>query len=63
MLIASTLSPTPRAAIVFGLLTWGFAALHPRLYAVTRYAGSTLTATLDSLQVPFQKRKPKPALS
>jgi hypothetical protein len=24
---------------MFGLLTWGSAALHPRLYAVARFAG------------------------
>jgi len=26
-----TLSPTPRAGIIFGSLTWGFATLHPKL--------------------------------
>jgi len=28
-----------RAGIIFGLLTWGSAALHPRLYAFARYRG------------------------
>src|SRR6185295_20093233 len=34
-----TLSPTSRASIVFGTLTWGSATLHPRLYAITCSAG------------------------
>ena len=34
-----TLSPAPRARNLFGSLTWGSAALHPRLYAVARSAG------------------------
>ena len=36
------LSPAPRADKISGILTWGFAALHPRLYAVARSAGCAL---------------------
>jgi len=33
------LSPTPRAVEICGTLTWGSAALHPRLYAAARSTG------------------------
>jgi len=39
------LSAAPRAGIVSGFLTWGFAALHPRLYAVARSRGLVLVFT------------------
>jgi hypothetical protein len=33
------LSPAPRASNIFNDGSWGSAALHPRLYADTRFAG------------------------
>ena len=36
------LSAAPRALIIFDDGSWGSAALHPRLYATTRSAGSDL---------------------
>jgi len=34
------LSPASRALSAYSYLSWGFASLHPRLYAHTRFAGS-----------------------
>ena len=38
--MSKALSPATRADRILGILTWGFATLHPRLYATTRFAGS-----------------------
>jgi hypothetical protein len=43
------LSPAPRADIIFGPITWDYATLHPRLYAVACSAGWKPVTILESL--------------
>ena len=38
LLMMTRLSPVPRALYFKRFFTWGFASLHPRLYAVARFA-------------------------
>jgi len=45
----SPLSAAPRALIIFEQRSWGSAALHPRLYAVVRFADFTPSARLCHL--------------
>ncbi len=45
------LSPVSRARAYMPALTWGSASLHPRLYAVARFAGWVVCLPIETLNV------------